>query len=86
VRKKGQSQGQNPKNDDNHILPTWEANLLAREANPLAQDVLTMEVSEEPSSHDQEALSKQDDVHAFVNMSMANSLVYSSSELNGVPY
>jgi hypothetical protein len=42
-------------------------------------------VSEEPSSHDQEDLSKQEDVLAFVNMSMVNSLVSSSSELNGVP-
>ncbi len=74
VRKKGWSQGQNPKNDDSHILPTSKANLLAREANLLAQDVslLAGEVSEKPSSHDQEDLPKEDDVLAFVYMSIDN--------------
>lgn len=42
-------------------------------------------MSEEPSGHDQEDLSKEVDVLAFVNMSTINSLVASSSESNGVP-
>jgi hypothetical protein len=69
-----------------HILPTWEANLLARETNPLAQDVsrLVGEVSEEPSRHDQEDLPKED-VLASINMSMVNSSVSSSSKLIGAP-
>jgi hypothetical protein len=61
--------------------------LLARKANPLAQDVSlpVREVSEKPSSHDQEDLPKEDDVLASISMLMVNSSVASSSKSIGAP-
>jgi len=43
------------------------------------------EVSEEPSSHDQEDLPKEDDVLASINMLMVNSSIASSSKSIGAP-
>ncbi len=61
--------------------------MLTREANLLTQDVSlpVREVSEEPSSHDQEDLPKEDDVLASINMLMVNSSIASSSKSIGAP-
>ncbi len=61
--------------------------MLAQEANLLAQDdsLPVREVSEKPSSHDQEDLPKEDDVLASINMLMVNSSIASSSKSIGAP-